>query len=237
MQMCKRLQSEGKGIRTAVLKGYRVDGHVIQTSIGTNRATHNVHHLFSLFELQIATLEPALGVELFTLDVPKAEDVEPEQEMLWSPEGGSLEDTALAELLDRLANKIGAGNIHRYLPQEHYWPERSIKPAVSLKERPTTAWRTDRPRPSLLLKRPERIEVTSLIPDYPPMLFIYKSTVHKITKADGPERIEREWWLDEGEHRDYYQVEDEKGQRYWLFRSGHYTGDQSKQWFIHGFFA
>jgi protein ImuB len=62
-----------------------------------------------------------------------------------------------------------------------------------------------------------------------------KPTILK--KADGPERIEREWWLDEGEHRDYYQVEDQDGRRYWLFRSGHYAGSQSGQWFIHGFFA
>jgi protein ImuB len=32
-------------------------------------------------------------------------------------------------------------------------------------------------------------------------------------------------------------VEDEAGQRYWLFRSGHYTADHRHQWFIHGFFA
>ena len=56
-------------------------------------------------------------------------------------------------------------------------------------------------------------------------------------KADGPERIEREWWLDGGAHRDYYIVEDGQGQRYWLFRSGHYAGPGSSQWFIHGFFA
>jgi protein ImuB len=58
-----------------------------------------------------------------------------------------------------------------------------------------------------------------------------------VAKADGPERIEREWWLDQGEHRDYYQVEDEEGGRYWLFRSGHYGGEQKYKWFIHGFFA
>ena len=69
------------------------------------------------------------------------------------------------------------------------------------------------------------------------MLFRYKGQLHKIAKADGPERIEREWWLDEGPHRDYYTVEDEAGQRYWLFRSGHYTEEQTPHWFIHGFFA
>lgn len=69
------------------------------------------------------------------------------------------------------------------------------------------------------------------------MLFRYKEKVHHVKKADGPERIEREWWLEDGQHRDYYHVEDQNGQRYWLFRSGHYNGDGSNEWFIHGFFA
>lgn len=235
-KLCRRLQGEGKGLRAAVLKGYRVDGQIIQTDIGTNCASCDTNHLFKLFELKIPLLEPGLGIELFTLEAPKVEDVSPEQEALWSPEGCGLADEHLAQLLDKLANKIGAGNIYRYLPQERYWPEQSIKPALSLKDKPSATWRTGRLRPSLLLSKPERIEVTSLIPDYPPMLFIYKDQVHHIKKADGPERIEREWWLDEGQHRDYYQVEDREGRRYWLFRSGHYSDEQS-QWYIHGFFA
>jgi protein ImuB len=76
----------------------------------------------------------------------------------------------------------------------------------------------------------------ALVPDNPPKLFTYKGKRHIIAKADGPERIGREWWQDSGEHRDYYIVEDNEGQRYWLFRSGHYDGNDA-QWFLHGYFA
>jgi protein ImuB len=69
------------------------------------------------------------------------------------------------------------------------------------------------------------------------MLFRYKGKVHKIVKADGPERMEQEWWLQEGEHRDYYYVEDEEGHRYWLFREGHYEADKTAGWFLHGYCA
>jgi protein ImuB len=68
------------------------------------------------------------------------------------------------------------------------------------------------------------------------MLFIYKGKIHKVIKADGPERIEREWWLEDGLHRDYYAVEDEQGARYWIFRLGHYD-EHKPEWFIHGVFA
>jgi len=234
--LCCRLQQEGKGIRTAILKCYRIDGKIEQTEIGTNCASHHTEHLFKLFELKISSIEPALGIELFILEAPKVEDVPPFQEALWGKDSG-LDDPAVAELLDRLAGKVGAAAIHRYLPDEHYWPERSVRVVSSLREKPAIAWRTDRPRPVQLLARPEPIEVSAPIPDYPPMLFRYKGKRHQVRKADGPERIEREWWLEEGQHRDYYNVEDENGQRYWLFRSGHYAGNQSQQWFIHGFFA
>jgi protein ImuB len=234
--LCGRLQQEGKGLRTAIFKGYRTDGRIEQIGIGTNRATHHAEHLFKLFQEKIATIEPGLGVELFVLDASKVEDVSPLQEVLW---GGSfgLDDVGLSELLDRMTNKGGAEIIHRYLPAEHHWPERSIQPASSLLEKAAAAWPDDRPRPIHLLSKPEPIEVTAPIPDYPPMLFRYKDKLHTIKRADGPERIEQEWWIEGARHRDYYAVEDEDGARYWLFRSGHYAGARSSQWFIHGFFA
>jgi protein ImuB len=156
---------------------------------------------------------------LFLLEANKVEELLPMQEKLWAGNNG-LNNVKFSELIDRIANRIGANNIHRYLPDEHYWPERSIRLAASIDETATTTWRVDKPRPIQLLAQPERIEVTAPIPDYPPMLFRYKGKLHKIAKADGPERIEREWWIEEGLHRDYYSVEDEDGCRYWLFRSG-----------------
>src|SRR5690606_5261398 len=121
---------------------------------------------------------------------PKVEDADPVQEALWETASG-LENPELAELLDRLTGKHAACTVRRYLPDEHHWPERSFRPAASLSEKPAIPWKNDRPRPTRLLARPEPIEVSAPIPDYPPMLFRYKGEVHAITKAEGPERIER----------------------------------------------
>lgn len=237
--LCRRLQQEGKGLRKAILRCYRIDGKMVQAEIGTNRASHNAGHLFRLFELRIPSIEPALGIELFVLQAPVVEEVIAGQTALWvTDEDKGLENAELAELLDRLAGKLGEKNtIRRYLPLEHHWPERSVKPSASLAEKPATAWGSGRPRPIRLLAIPEPVEVTAPIPDYPPMLFIHRNELHRIKKADGPERIEREWWIEAGELRDYYQVEDEEGRRYWLFRSGHYSGDKPVRWYLHGFFA
>jgi protein ImuB len=233
--LCQRLQQEQKGLRTAVLKGYRVDGRVEQVTIGTHRPSNSPKHLGKLFEPSLPTIEPALGIELFILEAPKVEDHYDYQEKLWEGHGG-LDDLRLSELIDRLAGRLGTEVIHRYVPDEHYWPERSLRRAISLQELSASPWCLGHVRPLQLLAVPERIEVTAPIPDYPPMLFIYKGQRHKIVRADGPERIEQEWWLQQGQHRDYYRVEDEEGRRYWLFRLGHYH-EKIYQWFIHGFLA
>ena len=69
------------------------------------------------------------------------------------------------------------------------------------------------------------------------MHFRHEGQLRKVVRAEGPERIEPEWWIDGARHRDYYAVEDEAGMRYWIFRSGPYTGLPSSPWFLHGYFA
>ncbi len=232
--LCERLSREGKGMRTGILKGYRVDGEIEQVEIGTGRASRNATHLFKLFELKIPEIEPALGIELFTLEATLVEDVTESQEALWSTT--NRDRTAISELLDNIAGKVGIQTIRRYLPQEHYWPERSIKKVNSLDEQPKTEWRTDYLRPIHLLPRPEPVDVMVVLPDYPPMHFRYKGEIIRVARADGPERIEQEWWLQSGPPRDYYRIEDERGARYWLFRLGLY-GNKKPQWFLHGYFV
>jgi protein ImuB len=235
-QLCTRLRDDGKGLRESVFKAFRVDGKIMEARIGTNRGSNHVGHLFRLFEEKIRNFEPDLGIELFTLDAPKVEEVTPLQKTLWTGACGT-DDPRLAELADRISNKLGPGLIHRYLPAEHFWPERSYSEAGSIDAKPASLWPTDRPRPIHLLPHPERIDVAAPIPDYPPMLFRYQNQLHTIVHADGPERIEQEWWIEGAQHRDYYIAEDETGARYWLFRSGHYSGNHAHQWYLHGFFG
>lgn len=234
-QLCGKLKKKGLGLRSCIFKTYRVDGKIQELTIGTTHASCNQKHLYKLFENKITTIEPGLGIELFILEAPKFEKTVNIQDAFWD-NGTAKDEVAIAEFVDRIADRIGLQNIHRYLPAAHYWPERSFVSTKNLKEKPQTEWRTDQPRPLHLLPRPEMITVTAPIPDYPPMLFRYKGRLHKIAKADGPERIEQEWWLQQGLYRDYYCVEDEEGNRFWLFRSGDYS-QKKTQWFIHGFFA
>lgn len=226
---CRRLYGEGKGLRSSILTYYRIDGKAYSIEIGTNHPTQRVDHLFKLFALKLDNVAPGLGIELFVLEAQKVEDTADKQANLWAEKPG-VESENVAELLDNIGGRIGNEAIRLYLPKEHYWPERTALPEQDIKKKPETEWRSDKPRPFQTLKPPESIEAMALTPDYPPKFFIYRNKKHTIVAADGPERIEPEWWDDENIYRDYYVVEDENGCRYWIFWSGGY-------WFIHGFFA
>jgi protein ImuB len=235
-RLCKRLYSEALGLRSAMLTWYRIDGQNGHIRIGTNHPSNRVPHLFKLFFIKLDTVAPGMGIELFVLDALQTEPVSDKQSELWSLQNGA-DSEEVAELLDRVAGRIGTSSIQRYLPDERYWPERTPKPDPDIKKAPESEWRADKPRPMQILDRPEPIIAMALTPDYPPKQFIWKGEQHIIVGADGPERIEREWWLEPGEHRDYYIAEDEAGRRYWLFRSGHYSAENNQHWFLHGFFA
>jgi len=97
-------------------------------------------------------------------------------------------------------------------------------------------------RPIRLFEPPEPIDAFWVLPDDPPFRFMWRRRRHRVTSADGPERIAEEWWLPEatndvGALRDYYRVEDEEGRRFWLFRAGLHDGDHEPRWFIHGVFS
>jgi protein ImuB len=93
-----------------------------------------------------------------------------------------------------------------------------------------------------LLKPPEPIETVALLPDHPPVSFTWRGIRRRVKRADGPERVFGEWWKGDAELvavRDYFQVEDDGGERFWIYRAGdgEDSATGSQRWFIHGIFA
>jgi protein ImuB len=102
-------------------------------------------------------------------------------------------------------------------------------------------------RPLRLFERPEPIEVAlAEFPDKPPKYFTWRRVNHIVRRAEGPERIAMEWWRTQEPQptRDYFRIEDDIGQRLWIFRDGLYgeiLDEEEKRvdpkWFVHGMFA
>ena len=147
----------------------------------------------------------------------------------------------LAQLIDRLANRLGAEALYRLLPQESHIPERAARSVPVLTPLSGAGWDPARRRPVRLLRRPEPIIAMAQVPDDPPVFFRWRRREHRVRRAEGPERILGEWWhggAEAQELRDYYHVEDEKGRRFWLFRAGLYESEAGPpRWFLHGLFA
>lgn len=230
-----QLKRDGMGIRQAVFTGFKTGHEPVQIEVGTQLAVQDPRRVFRLFEIKLEALSVEPGIDSFLLDIPRTDPVKEKQEKIWQ---GSAERNCeeLAELIDRISNKFGAHRISRFLPDEHHWPERAYQKTNPLFGGEQVQW-PSMDRPVVLLSVPEEIQVSVPVPDYPPLLFRHKGQVHEIIQADGPERIEQEWWLQEGLSRDYYIVEDKNGQRYWLFRSGNYASGSKPSWFLHGYFG
>ncbi len=88
-------------------------------------------------------------------------------------------------------------------------------------------------RPSLLLERPEPVEVIAMTPDGPPSWFRWRGIEQRVTVSAGPERLAKEWWRGPSPAtRDYFKVQDEHGRWLWIYRIV-----ESGRWFVHGLWA
>jgi protein ImuB len=238
--LCRHLAEEGMGARKLTLALYRVDGRIEEAAIGTAQPSRDTRHLWRLFEERLPALDPGLGLEDMVLTVNVAEELAPAQLGFQSRGkiGTSSGAADLAALVDRLANRLGAPAVARPTRHESHIPERAVRFLPPLHDSAaTSAWDPGKPRPVRLLPRPEPVEVMALLPDEPPFLFRWRRLAHRVRRADGPERIEGEWWRERAVPRDYYRVEDEEGRRFWLYRAGLYQPQITPRWFLHGLFG
>jgi protein ImuB len=104
INLCSRLQKEGKGIRKAFFRAYQLDGGTSGIEISTNQPAQNIEHLFRLFEIKLSTIEPKEGIELFLLEATAVEEALAKQEGLWATQSGLL-DSEVLDLMDRFANR------------------------------------------------------------------------------------------------------------------------------------
>ena len=238
-ELCAGLERTGQGARRLELGFFRVDGRVERSVVGTSRPVRTPAHLARLFAEKLDRVEPGPGVEIMIL-AATAEPLAPAQIPLTaSPFGGEREQGELGEMIDRLGVRFGLAGVQRLLPRESWWPENNVErgPALSAEPAPTgPLWPADRPRPVRLLRRPEPIEVMAPVPDDPPIMFRWRNEAHRVSRAEGPERLEPEWWRELDELRDYYRVEDTAGRRFWVYRAGLYQPDRAARWFLHGVF-
>jgi len=237
------LVGDGVGARELQLVLYRVDGEVVTIDIGLTRPTRKPQHVAKFISLKldrvVEEIDAGFGFEALGLAVRVAERMVPKQAQLAATDHGADNTERCATLIDGLRQRLGARSVRRLVPVESHLPERSEAPRVPVQKAP--AWPAadeTRPRPLLLLPRPEEIEVTALVPEGPPRRFRWRGVMHGVARAQGPERIADEWWRSKAATRDYYLVEDSASRHFWIYRAGLYGRETpSPRWFMHGLFA
>ena len=238
-ELCALLAATHRGARRLVLAFTRVDAAEQRIAIGLARPSRDPAHIERLFGTKLDRVEPGFGIERAELVAERYDPLVPEA--LPSRLAGQGEEADEAVLVDRLATRLGERSIYRLGAVESDVPERSVR-RLEATNRAPAGWHPW-PRPVRLIDPPERVDgVVALLPDGVPKRFTWRGRADSIVRGDGPERIHGEWWRRAAERdsvRDYFQVEDRDGARFWLFRRGDAiddrTGDLS--WHLQGLFA
>ncbi len=270
--LCARLQAERQGGQRFEVSFFRCDGSVQMQAVSTVLPVRDAVRVFRLFREKLELIDPGFGIDAAALAATHVEPLEAQQSNILREVKSTACAEELAVLIDALQNKLGKGRVCRLSVRESYIPERAVKregplepPSWPGSTRPSRAkskgsrsgtldgrlkgghdanlWQNTAERPIRLFLRPHPIDVTAAIPDAPPMLFRWRKVVHRVVRAEGPERISPEWWRGTGnaegddQIRDYYRVENAHGMRFWVFREGIYGGEQPPRWYLQGVFA
>lgn len=240
------LETRRSGARGFRLTVFRVDGQSRRIGLGVARPVRDARIVARLFRERLASLatplDPGFGIDQLRMETLHPRRMDPVQTAIDAPD---RRIEALDALIDRLTARLGPDAVTRVRPADSHLPEKTSR--LISAARPATddgvRWPERDPespplRPLHLFDPPQPVDAVALAPDGPPARFQWRRVTHRIARAEGPERIEGEWWRRGGGRvRDYYRVEDAEGRRFWLFRAGHFGDEPPPRWYVHGLFA
>lgn len=233
MKIVPELLRRGQGARELEVEFLRPYTAMLRKTIRLSRPSRDPANLFNLLRCAMETLQTDVGFLGIRLVVSRAQRISEKQIRLLEHEEFAAENE-LAGLIERLRIRLGEMVIVQPMLVESYIPERGYSVCVERKKRADSPCRVAAVRPLHLLNVPQEIGVIvtpSHDRDGRPVSFTWRNQVHRLSHSIGPERIAGEWW--EGHHktRDYFDVEDSSGERYWIFRVA-----ETGKWYVHGEF-
>lgn len=242
------LEARGAGGRLFELVLFRIDGQVSRISAGASRPLRDVERITALFTERLTSLHDHLdagfGFEILRLNVLHHQPFESTQSDLASSDHKHL---SLSAFVDRVAARLGPDCLQTSQLRQSHIPERAERFVPVIEALPLDKQIPEAPRkfagnerPIRLFRMPEPLEsFAAEIPDGPPTRFRWRRLTHRVARAEGPERLVAEWWLDgeDAPARDYFRLESTAGYRFWIYREGLYQRDPVQRWFMHGIFA
>lgn len=247
-QLCAGLTEAGIGARAFAFHAFKAEGGVSTVMVQAARPVRAPEHILRLFGERIDQIDPGFGLDLLVLEARRggAMSVGP-LALSADLSGKDRDDEALAALADRITARLGDGSVTVRKPFATHDPNRSEAHVTFEGEWPDQGIISPvaGPRPLRQFDRAEPVEVLAEVPDGPPLQFLWRKQLRRVTRADGPERISPEWWYflpgegaDQPRAKDYYRVEDSEGRCYWIVREGLYGDGRggAPRWAVAGLF-
>jgi protein ImuB len=249
VELAAELRSRARGARLLRLTLSRSDLGPVGLDLALSVPTREVGHWWALVRPRLERLNLGYGVERVELASPWTGRVPVEQARAWEEGcgGGPGDARALGELIDTLANRLGAGRVCGLRGVDSHVPERQWAAQAwgsvpghggaggaggraglgGEGARGEAGW-----RPTRLPEEPEAARVVCLTPDGPVLAVHWRGEDLVPTACIGPERIEPEWWRSTGGSRDYFRVCDQRGRWLWLVRE-----NALGRWAVQGWWA
>jgi protein ImuB len=230
--------ADRQGMGLQELEGeFRTEGGPVTMALRLVRPTRDLEHLGKLLELQLERCAWSGGVSSARWAALRLGRIEDVQASWLEDDPDADRSREFHTLVDRLSSRLEAKAVLRAecLPD--------VQPECVVRLVPWTAGEAgktepfalppdvSRGRPLRLLVTPQPIEVSSIVPDGPPIQIAWRGRDRPVIRAWGPERIATGWWRGPDVERDYYRIEWEEGIHVWIYRDRR-TG----RWLLHGFF-
>ncbi len=199
--------------------------------------TRDEGHLAQLLELQLERKTWSGGVARARWSALRLGRLEQAQRCWFGDESQTDPSRDFNSLVDRLSSRLEPGAVLRVEHVADPQPDQVVRlvpwttAELPRKDRFTFPPEQSRVRPCRLFVSPLPIEVSSIVPDGPPIRMVWQRQECLVVRSWGPERIATGWWRAQDIERDYFRVEWADGTQVWVYRD-----QRTGRWFLHGFF-
>jgi protein ImuB len=242
--LCEQLREQGRGALGVDCCLTLMDRSSFTMHVGLFHPSWELSHLNQLLKMQLDQRSIPDKVQRVVLSVSVSTRLEQRQTGLPGDLAEELSGAAsqqLAYLVDRMSNRLGRDTVvgARLLAEPNIEGAFRYRPLTGQRTAPlkSTAAAERKHllksglRPLHVTRPPVRLHIQNGTTNQPPRSFGYAGQQRITQRFWGPERIETGWWSGRMIRRDYYQVEDHTGNRFWLF-----LDLNQHEWYLHGLF-
>jgi protein ImuB len=244
-QVIGELRERGQGAKRLVAGFVPERSAPVRKEIHFAQANADGYVWFNLLRCAAENVRPEDGFVKLSLSVLAAERLTTEQLDLLEREARP-DGPEFSHLVERLRLRLGDGAVARTELCASHLPERAFaltgvmpgkqggQGAGAGRKAAQAADRPLKPRPLHLLAQPTEVRCMlspSANCDGLPASFVHEDRRFDVACLRGPERIAGVWWEGRNKTRDYFDLEDTTGRRFWIFRVL-----ETRKWYLHGIF-